>query len=1020
MKSISKLFSLGAIIMVAFFVGGFFVAAPNAFAIVDITVTAQNFNTHRGLDYYGVATGFNLSGSGLANLASVKVELYAGDTLLVTNTFKGDYLVTLKAGGNFSSAFMTKTGTRTGSTSQDLGTWTPAPTVGNPPTRVVFTVTDSLDNTYTAENTSFQASDPTWASLFTSLSVYQTTLGSPSGTPQGNVFLPGSDVPFLAARASAIAGTLTSRTSYLPTEASLWGSSGQYGGQLYIISVVKDIPVGSLVEIDKGNYIKYAGDSDFTIFPFNWKWYFSMTQYTHTTSSSAFGYLTKFDCGATSCVLTTFLALADDYSLGADVGGSNSPPDLSSTIGFQVKQTIGVKIITGNWGLSNPQTHPRGYTWGTAYTGGDTPIDLGTLTNTSTVSQPMTVYVDDNYTYTPNSCSSQTCDGIAFETVAFTTIQAGINAVAVGGTVNVAAGTYNEQITINKNLTLSGSTGAIIQAPAVMVADANNMKSIVTVDGPTTNAEIRNLTIVGPGPSGCGSINGGIFVSGGATVNIHDNLINDIRDSTFSGCQNGQAIWVGKKLRYEGGTDINQVGTATITNNIITNYQKGGIVVDNIGSNATIIGNTITGVGVTTLIGQNGIQISRGATGTVTGNIVSGNVYTGGADACAGDGSTGDKATFYNNCWTSTGLLLWGHGVGVTASGNTINNNQVGVDVSGANSAVLNNNTIIDGKLYDVHADVVSVDATKNWWGTAVGTEIAAKISGIVNYSPWFTTIGMTQLQYTTTSVDGNLTATIPTEITVTGSSEGVTVTVVIPAGTVITGNSTWDGIINPPTATTSTVTIPGYTTTVTSAITIGSSLSNLTFDKAVKLTFAGQAGKLIGWYNHANVFTEITACASATNTEEAQTASLGAGASCKINVNLDLVVWTKHFSTFTTYTQTITPRGGGGGGYRGPSPVAFTTPAKQALEKAPGLNKVPGTVLGATAFSFTRGLKLGFRNNDVKELQQRLALEGVYTGPVTGYYGKLTKAAVKALQAKYKLTQDGVFGPKTRAALNQ
>ena len=38
---------------------------------------------------------------------------------------------------------------------------------------------------------------------------------------------------------------------------------------------------------------------------------------------------------------------------------------------------------------------------------------------------------------------------------AFGTIQAGVNAVAAGGTVNIAAGTYTEQITTGWSLTLA-------------------------------------------------------------------------------------------------------------------------------------------------------------------------------------------------------------------------------------------------------------------------------------------------------------------------------------------------------------------------------------------------------------------------------------------------------------------------------------------------------------------------------------------------------------------------------------
>jgi len=68
----------------------------------------------------------------------------------------------------------------------------------------------------------------------------------------------------------------------------------------------------------------------------------------------------------------------------------------------------------------------------------------------------------------------------------------------------------------------------------------------------------------------------------------------------------------------------------------------------------------------------------------------------------------------------------------------------------------------------------------------------------------------------------------------------------------------------------------------------------------------------------------------------------------------------------------------------------------------------------------FLRPLNIGSEGADVTELQTRLIAEGVYSGPVTGYYGSLTKAAVKQYQAKYGIQQLGIVGPATRASLNK
>lgn len=59
-----------------------------------------------------------------------------------------------------------------------------------------------------------------------------------------------------------------------------------------------------------------------------------------------------------------------------------------------------------------------------------------------------------------------------------------------------------------------------------------------------------------------------------------------------------------------------------------------------------------------------------------------------------------------------------------------------------------------------------------------------------------------------------------------------------------------------------------------------------------------------------------------------------------------------------------------------------------------------------------------GDKGSGVKTLQKALKSLKLYTGSIDGVYGSGTTAAVKAFQKKNKLTQDGVAGPKTLAAL--
>jgi hypothetical protein len=83
--------------------------------------------------------------------------------------------------------------------------------------------------------------------------------------------------------------------------------------------------------------------------------------------------------------------------------------------------------------------------------------------------------------------------------------------------------------------------------------------------------------------------------------------------------------------------------------------------------------------------------------------------------------------------------------------------------------------------------------------------------------------------------------------------------------------------------------------------------------------------------------------------------------------------------------------------------PVAVSTPAS-----------------GKDGYKFLNPLTLGDQGTGVIELQKRLTAEGVYSGPITGYYGSLTETAVQAYQSQHGLNTLGNVGPGTRAALNQ
>jgi len=173
------------------------------------------------------------------------------------------------------------------------------------------------------------------------------------------------------------------------------------------------------------------------------------------------------------------------------------------------------------------------------------------------------------------------------------------------------------------------------------------------------------------GPGSSGSVVGATVenanyygvVNDGGSVAVTNSTITNIGESPFNGSQHGVGIYWA----------YHSAATGTIKNNLVTKYQKGGIVVNGAGSSATITGNTVTGLGTVDFIAQNGIQIGFGATGTITGNTVSGNEYTGTNFASSG-GILVVGGPFYGDPFST----------GINVTKNVVTNNDVGVWLSNA------------------------------------------------------------------------------------------------------------------------------------------------------------------------------------------------------------------------------------------------------------------------------------------------------------------------------------------------
>lgn len=261
----------------------------------------------------------------------------------------------------------------------------------------------------------------------------------------------------------------------------------------------------------------------------------------------------------------------------------------------------------------------------------------------------------------------------------FLTIQHAVNVVPDGGTIKVDAGTYQEQVSIGKTLEIvgAGKTLTSVVAPDAGLMTPvtwNNSHPVVYAYGNANTINISELKIDGDDGRSVNWFIGALYYEANGTFN--NNHITGIRDAgSFTGVQRGHGFYASQV----GGLTM----TISVTNNMIDDYQKGGIYIRENGTIATVTGNTITGQGIPQVIASNGICFLYGSSGIIENNIVSNNIWI--------DSSHphGDQAS---------GILLYQ--ATATISANILSGNEVALYSYQATGSTYGVNDFTDNKIH--------------------------------------------------------------------------------------------------------------------------------------------------------------------------------------------------------------------------------------------------------------------------------------------------------------------------------
>jgi hypothetical protein len=332
---------------------------------------------------------------------------------------------------------------------------------------------------------------------------------------------------------------------------------------------------------------------------------------------------------------------------------------------------------------------------------------------------------------------------------AYPTIQAAVN-VATCGIIKVAPGTYAENVSIARSLTLNGAkAGQDARTRRSGGESIINGGALATITITADDVIIDGFTLNGPPDSGTAAL---VMQTGNAGETIQNNIINNpgraasitTSRTTFrrNAVENTATATDGFQANS---TPVNDV---TISDN---NFSGANPAIYNAdmtfiegNANVTVADNRSTGDG--TLVALFETAGARVLGNTIVGGGGSSAIYIGGGNSnVLGSGNTVSAAGSAVKVDNSFGK---GTNSGVDISRNTLRTNQYGVNVTaGSTSDVVQatRNSFTGNATFGVFNDPASgasINAACNWWGAKngpgpVGPGTGDKVSSGVTYLPW-------------------------------------------------------------------------------------------------------------------------------------------------------------------------------------------------------------------------------------------------------------------------------------------